>query len=154
MNILNTDIIKSEQDIFWQKPGQAHSLSPKPVLIISTPFQSGDAESQQLDGILKAGCKLDEAQYNIVHVAEGEKMSWYQLKESLQPRVVLLFNVLPSQLGIGSLFMLNEINRFADGFWVPTLSLSQIMEDKVLKGNLWNKALKLLFADKKHGELV
>ncbi len=153
MDILNTDIIKSTQDIFWEPASQALGLLPKPVLIISTPFQPGDAESQQLEGILKAGCKLNEAQYNIIHVAEGEKVSWYQLKESLRPRVVLLFNVLPSQLGIGSLFLLNEINRFADGFWVPTLSLAQISEDKTLKSNLWNKALKPLFADKMHGEL-
>ncbi len=154
MDIINTDIILSAHDVFWETAQQAENLSRKPVLIISTPFMPGDAESAQLDGILKAGCQLNESQYNIIYLKDSEQVAWHKLRDALQPKVVLLFNVMPSQLGIAALFRLSEINRFDDGYWVPTLSLAQVIEDKALKGNLWNNALKRLFVEKLHGDLV
>ena len=154
MDIINTEIIRSTQDVFWDAVPQLLGLGAKPVLIISTPFVTGDAESEQLKGILTSGCQLNDSQYNIMHLAEGEHVAWHKLRDELQPKIVLLFNVMPAQLGISSLFRLNEINRFADGYWIPSLSLNQIIADKALKASLWNNALKPLFVGKQHGELV
>ena len=154
MDIINTDIVKSAQDIFWQEMPDYGILSAKPVLVLSAPFAAGGPEEEQLNGILRSGCQLTEGQYNVLQLQAGEQVAWHKLRETLQPKVVLLFNVIPSQLGIASLFRLNEINRFDSSFWVPTFSLAQVIEDKNVKGNLWNNALKPLFVGKVHGTLV
>lgn len=154
MNILNTDIIKSTQDVFWEEISQIDGFGPKPVLILSAAYESGSSEEDQLNAIIKAGCKLTEQQYNLVLLNEYDQVSWRKLREDLHPKVVLLFNISLSQLGIAALLRINELNNFDSCFWVPTISLERLAQDKELKGYLWNNALKPLFVTKTHGEIV
>ena len=154
MNIINTDIVTSANDVFWQSPAATTYMDARPVLVVSSEYAAGSAEEEQLTGILGAGCRLLTEQYNIITLAPGQQMPWHKLREQLQPNVVLLFNVSPQQLGISALFRLNEINRFDGAFWAPTLSLTQVMQDKALKGQIWNNALKPLFVDKVKGDVL
>ena len=154
MKIINTDIVTAEQDIFWNNIPRIERLTVRPVLILSPAFEEQSTEADQLNSILKAGCKLNEEQYNIILLKDGEKLSWYRLREQLAPKIILLFNVLPAQLGISSLFRFNDINNFDKCLWVPTVSLQILIQDKTLKGQLWNNALKPLFDTKVHGDIV
>lgn len=154
MNIINTDVIDASQDVFWSDPEALLKAEPRPVLILSADYAAGSAEEEQLTGILGAGCRLMSEQYNIIKLAEHANIPWHKLREKLQPRVVMLFNISPRQLGISALFRLNDINNFDGCLWTPTLSLTQIMQDKNLKGQMWNNALKPLFVDKLHGDVL
>ena len=154
MNIINTEVITNAQDVFWQAPVATTYMEARPVLVISADYGAGSAEEEQLTGILGAGCRLLTEQYNIITLAPDQQMAWHRLREQLQPNVVLLFNVSPQQLGISALFRLNEINSFDGAFWAPSLSLTQIMQDKALKGHIWNNALKPLFVDKAKGDVL
>ncbi len=152
--IINTSIITSDQDVFWASFPAAEGMEPRPVLIISHDFQQGSAEEDQLNGIIRAGCKLTEDKYNVIQLKGGENAPWVQIREHLRPSVVLLFGISPSQLGISALFRLNEVNKFNQRIWVPTVSLSHLMQDKNLKGQLWNNALKPVFEGKAHGDVL
>ena len=154
MNILNTEIIKNTQDIFWEEVPRISGAAPCPVLVLTAAYLPGSVEEDQLNAVLKAGCKLLEHQYYVVMLSDGERMGWKKLKEALQPKVVILFNVAPTQLGVASLFKLNEINNYDGCFWIPTLGLERISQDKELKGFLWNNSLKPLFVAKTHGDIV
>lgn len=153
-NILQTDVIPASVDADWVLPAAINHLEPRPVLIVTTPFTQGSGEEQQLTGILTAGCKLQNHQYHVVFVATGDTLAWYQLRQQLQPKVLLLFQVHPKQLGITALFRLTEVNRFDDCLMVPTYPLTAIMQDKALKLLLWNNALKPLFESKTYGEIL
>lgn len=154
MNILNTDIIKNDQDVFWERSSLLDGLNYRPVLVLTSEFEHGSLEEEQLIGILKSGCRLLEEQYNLVQFKEDTKIAWHQMREQLEPRVVLLFNISPAQLGIAALLRLNEINSFDDCYWVPSLSLGLLAQDKALKGQLWTNGLKPLFVDKVKGEVL
>ncbi len=117
-------------------------------------YLPGSAEDDQLRAIITSGCKLEESNYNLVLLDAGEQIAWTKLRDQLQPKVVLLFNVSPAQLGISALFRINEINNFDNVRWVPTISLDRLIQDKEFKSNLWNNALKPLFVNKIHGEIV
>ena len=152
--LINTDIINSSRDIFWEDAQCLRGIEPRPVLILSAEYTTGSPEEDQLNALVKAGCKLQEQQYNIIRLKADEQVAWFKIREQLAPKVILLFNVMPAQLGISSLFHLNGLNRFDGCYWVPTLSLTHLIQDKALKGQLWNGALKPIFETKVYGEIV
>ena len=47
-NLLSTDIISSDYDIFWTTSEHVKQLEPRPVLIASNPFKEGSADEMQL----------------------------------------------------------------------------------------------------------
>lgn len=152
MNLIKTDIISSREDAFWEQPAAALYLEPRPVLVLTSDLTPGSGEEEQLRGILSSGCRLLTEQYHVIEAGPNDRMAWHKLREQLQPRVVLLFNVSPQQLGVSALFRLNDVNNFDDARWVPSFPLSRIMQDTAVKGELWNNALKPLFVDKKYGD--
>lgn len=154
MNLINTDIINNGQDAFWDVPAAATYLDPRPVLVLTPDFTPGSGEEEQLSGILSSGCRLLTDQYHVIEIGANDKLAWHKLRDKLQPRVVLLFNISPQQLGVSALFQLNGINNFDGAKWVPSFPLTQIMQDKNVKGELWNNALKPLFVDKTHGDML
>ena len=154
MQIINTDIIKDTQDVFWDKPLALRELPESKVLVITGKYQHGGKEEEQLLGILRSGCRLSGDQYNIIQLMDNEQIAWHYLKEQLKPRVVLLFGVMPSALGVAALFRLNDINNFDNCFWVPSVTLGQLIEDVTYKSQLWGNALKPLFADKQYGDIL
>ena len=141
-------------DELWDDSQKLSECDPSPVLILSKPFDKGSAEEEQLTSILKAGCKLNDEQYCVVMLGEEEMVAWYKLKDKITPKTILMFGIMPAQLGISSLFKFNEVNRFDSCYWVPTLPLLQLKEDKAIKGKLWNGALKPLFETKEYGQVL
>lgn len=154
MNIINTDIVQNKHDAFWENPGQLDGLMYSPILILTSEYTNGSAEEEQLFGILKSGCRLLEHQYNVVQLQPETNIAWHKIREQLEPRVVLLFNISPAQLGISALLRLNEINSFDNTYWVPTLSLAHLIQDKALKNQFWLNGLKPLFVEKVKGEVL
>ena len=154
MNIIGTDIIDRKQDVFWEPFHRLDDFTPRRVLVVSTPFDARSKEEEQLLGILKSGCRLLDDQYNIIQLKENEQVAWHKIKGIVQPKVVLLFSILPSNLGVNAMLLLNNINNFENSFWVPSVSLTQLMQDVNTKGTLWNHALKPLFVDKVHGDVL
>ncbi|MCB0697326.1 MAG: DNA polymerase III subunit psi [Chitinophagaceae bacterium] len=145
--ILNTEIIDTEIDIFWQNDHIAMpDMSPRKVLIVTTQHNENSAEQAQLNKIINA-CKLTAEQYNIIQVATGKQVAWHQIKNTIQPENVLLFGVHPNQLGVSALFRLNSINHFDGAKWIPTLSLQELEQQPQAKKDLWSNALKPIFAD-------
>ncbi len=152
--IINTQIVPLSQDVFWAEFPGIKSMQPRPVLVLAPPFSPGSAEEEQLNGILRAGCKLTEQHYNLVHIEPSAAAPWHQLRDTLQPKVILLFGVSPEQLGIRALFKLNDINQFDRLYWIPAVSLSHLQQDKTQKGLLWNNALKPFFETKVRGDVL
>lgn len=153
MQLINTDIVHPRTDVLWQQPQEIADVTPCSVLVITTSFEN-QAEADQLTGILKAGCKLNENQYKVVPLSAGNHIPWYRLRDAVKPRIVLLFHIYPTQLGISALFRLNEVNKFDGALWVPTVSLGQLITDKTLKGQLWNNALKPIFETQAFGNML
>jgi hypothetical protein len=151
-NIINTKIITAEYDDFWKNlTPMLSTLVPKPILIICNFFADGSAEEQQLKKMMD-GSKLNAENYNILRINEGQKVAWHQVKEILNPKVIFLIGVLPTQLGISSLFKINEPNSFNDRVWLPSYSLKELDVHADVKKQLWQNGMKPIFVDKLYGE--
>jgi hypothetical protein len=147
LNIIKTEIIDPETDIFWTTSTNiGDAITGGKPLIVSLQYLPGSADDVQLKKILDA-CKLDTDAYNILQIAAEEKIAWHILKNKYAPTTVLLFGVHPQQLGIAALFRLNGINNFDSTTIIPTLSLQQLEQLPQAKKDLWVNALKPLFAD-------
>lgn len=146
--IITSEVIKSEQDVFWEDISAVIGELPhKKVLIISTAFAAGSDSETQLQKMLGA-CQLTDADYNTIQLDEGQQVAWNKMRDLLQPEVILLVGVMPKDLGISALFRLNSVNNFDGIKWIPTLSLPNLEQQPNTKKELWLQALKPLFVDK------
>lgn len=152
LQLFNTPIIPASIDAGWATTAPT-GLLPKPVLVICHPTEAGNGEQEQLTTLLTGGCKLTADQYNIV-TFDADTAKWPKLRDAGKPKIVLLIGLSPEELGIVSLFRFNEVNRFDGCLWVPTPRLGQLIQDKQLKVQLWNNALKPLFETKTYGNLL
>lgn len=146
--IITSEVIKSEQDVFWEDISAVIGELPhKKVLIISSAFAAGSDSETQLQKMLGA-CQLTDADYNTIQLDEGQQVAWNKMRDLLQPEVILLVGVMPKDLGISALFRLNSVNNFDGIKWIPTLSLPNLEQQPNAKKELWLQALKPLFVDK------
>ena len=147
MNIIKSDVVSPKFDVLWDNIADITAgLVPKDVLIIVKTFALESAEKGQLLKMLEA-CKLAAEQYNIIQLDNDKMVAWHQLRERLDPKIIFLIGILPSQLGISSLFRLNAPNRFNDRVWLATVSLSELEQNKALKQQLWTDGMKPVFVD-------
>ena len=153
MNIIKSDVINSNYDIYWNEVTSfVNNVEAKPVLIITDGCADGSDDDVQLRKMLVA-CKLTPDQYNIIRLNEGERVAWHKLREPLNPGFIFLVGVLPSRLGISSLFRLNEPNHFNDRLWLPTLPIRDLEMSLDIKKQLWSNGIKPMFVDKAYGEI-
>lgn len=146
--IITSEVIKSEQDVFWEDISAVIGELPhKKVLIISSAFAAGSDSETQLQKMLGA-CQLTDADYNTIQLDEGQQVAWNKMRDLLQPEEILLVGVMPKDLGISALFRLNSVNNFDGIKWIPTLSLPNLEQQPNAKKELWLQALKPLFVDK------
>ncbi|GAA4461386.1 hypothetical protein GCM10023093_05950 [Nemorincola caseinilytica] len=155
MNLISSDIVTTEYDVFWQDISSfvKEDMGPAPVLVITGPLASGSTDEVQLRKMLDA-CKLQPGQYNIVGIAEGAKAAWHQFRHRLSPRVVLLLGIDPGRLGISALFRLCEPNRFDGAIWLPAPAIAAMEREPEVKKQLWLSAMKPVLVDKIFGDLT
>ncbi len=150
MNIIKSDIVSPEYDVLWDDIGAlVQGASPRDILILVNTFAPGGTEEPQLLKMLEA-CKLTPAQYNIIQLDNNKVVAWHQLRERLDPRIIFLIGILPAQLGISSLFVLNAPNRFNDRIWLPTISLAGLEQNPDAKKHLWTNGMRPIFVDGLH----
>ena len=150
MNLIKTDVVSAEYDTLWNDISTvAKDAGPKPVLILVNAYAPESTDGQQLTKMLEA-CKLKPEQYNIVQLNDQQQIAWYKLREQLDPKVIFLIGILPSQLGISSLFKINAPNHFNDRIWLATLSLSELEKHPEAKKQLWADGMKPVLADKSY----
>lgn len=146
LNIIKSKIISSDWDTFWQQNVLTDELQ-KSTLVVSTPYQPGSPEETQLQKILQA-CSVTADTCHLIQLEPAQQASWHIIRDKVQVRYVIIFGVMPQQLGISALFRLNEPNRFNDCIFIPTLSLQELEKQPEAKKGLWLNALKPVFADK------
>ncbi len=145
MNIINTDIVNPEYDVLWDELAEAvKDLPAKDILILVNTFTPGGTEEAQLQKMLLA-CKLLPESYNILQLEKDKLIAWHRLREWIDPKIVFLIGILPSQLGISSLFKLNAPNHFNDRTWLATVSLNELELNPEAKKQLWNEGMKVVF---------
>ncbi len=148
MNIIKSDLVGIKYDQLWENTGDiAKDATVKPVLIIVGACEPESSEDLQLQKMLGA-CKLRLEQYNMIRLKEGEMAAWHRMRELLDPGIIFLIGVLPSQLGISALFNINVPNNFNEKIWLPTLSINELEQNADLKKQLWVNGMKPLFLDK------
>jgi len=149
-DIINTQIISSEYDIFWTSADEVQSLHSKPVLICSRPYTDGSAEEVQLKKMLQA-CQLTEQDYNVIQFEPDSRIAWHYLRDSLQVRSILLLGVTPDQLGVSAQLMPHQLSRFNNCNWIVTDTLETLLQRTEIKTHLWNYGLKPAFVEKVYG---
>lgn len=151
MNIINTPVIPSDNDAFWEADERImKDLSPNSVLVITSPISSNSEEENLLKKILEA-CKLNTQDYNLIQLNEKQKISWHLLRDKLEVKTIILFGIELSQLGVNVQLMPHQTNRFNNCNWIPTASLDFIIKQPEIKAHLWNYGLKPVFVDKIYG---
>lgn len=149
-DIINTGVVPAEWNAMWEDNDALQTLQPKPVLILSAPYQLGTPEDEQLKKMLGA-CKLQNEQYNLIIVNDNQLININNILINFKLKTILLLGVLPSQLGISASFAINYPNRFNDCIFIPALSLAQMEKEPAMKSRLWNDALKPVFIENKFG---
>lgn len=153
MNIINTTVVKSTADVFWNGAPALSNMPPKPVLILSTPLVEGSADDVRLQRMVKA-MELPENSHNLVYLPEGDKMAWHAIREQLKPSFVFTLGVLPSQLGISALFRYCVANRYDNAIWLPAPSVIELGQNDELRKQLWENGMKTIFVLKEFGEIM
>jgi len=144
MNIINTEIVNSVADAFWNEvPERFTSLKPASVLVIASTDDAAPRVQRMLDA-----CKLAPEEYNLLFLAPDENLAWHKLKAFFQPSVVFLIGIMPSQLGVSALFRLHEINRYDEVVLLPTLSIAYLDQHESEKKHLWSASMKPLLLDR------
>ncbi len=147
MDIIKTNIVDTKYDELWQDFSPlVRGMVIKPVLIIINDYAAGGIEETQLNKMLDA-CQLSPTQYNILQLSQCDMIAWHQLRDQLQPDIVFLIGILPSQLGISVLFSINSANSFDGKTWLPTLSISELEKNPEFKKQLWVNGMKPILAD-------
>ena len=146
-NLLSTDIISSDYDIFWTTSEHVKQLEPRPVLIASNPFKEGSADEMQLKKMLQA-CQLKDEDYHIIQFEANTQIAWHSLRDHLKIKSILMLGVAPHQLGVSAQFMPHQLSRFNDCNWILTDSLDTLQQRPEIKTHLWNYGLKPAFIDK------
>ena len=147
MNIIKSDLVSSESDVLWEDiPVAMHAAVVKPVLILVNAYTPESSEGPQILKMLDA-CKLNPEQYNILQINKNQRIAWHKLREQVDPQIIFLIGVLPSQLGISSLFRMNVPNHFNDRIWLATLSISELEQHPDVKKQLWAEGMKPVFID-------
>ena len=147
MNIIKTDVVSVANDVMWDDiSAVTGELQKKTILILVGTYQPDSSEGAQLVKMLEAA-KLTPGQYNLIQLEQHQVVPWYKLREHLAPEIIFLIGILPSQLGISSLFRLNAPNHFNDRVWLPTLSLSDLEQRPDIKKQLWLDGMKPVFVD-------
>lgn len=80
----------------------------------------------------------------LAQVPDGEPLSVPQFIREKQPAQVLVFGLIPSQLGLTIQIPLYQATEFYGTTWLFADALSVLEPDKAKKGQLWT-ALKALF---------
>lgn len=147
MDIIKTNIVDTKYDELWQDFSPlVRDMAIKPVLIIINDYEAGGIEETQLIKMLDA-CRLSPTQYNILQLSQGKMIAWHQLRDQLQPDIIFLIGILPSQLGISALFSINSANSFDGKTWLPTVSINELEKNKEVKLQLWNNGMRPILAD-------
>lgn len=127
------------------KPVKYLGNNHKNILVIvshaSVPFLP-DEELSFLTNIL-AACRLSIADIGIINQKNTEQADLQNLI-NLESKNVLLFGVEPSAIGLPINFPTFQLQSFNNRTYLYAPQLSQIENDKALKGKLWS-ALKIMF---------
>jgi len=151
MNIIKSDLVAMEYDIFWKDITPiVMNATPRPVLVLINESENNSQEDAQLLKMLDA-CKLAPEQYNIIRIRQDEQVAWHQLRDRLNPKIIFMIGILPVQLGISALFKLNQPNHFNDCVWLPTISIREQEQFPDVKKQLWLSGMKPVFVDKSFG---
>lgn len=152
-DIIHTAVIQSQYDALWERlPNDISGETSKEVVIISIPYAQESSEEIQLQKMMQA-CKLQPEQYVVIPVNEEQLLPWHQVRDSINPKVILLLGVHPHQLGISALLHLYAPNRFNDCIWIAAPSLAAMEQQAEAKKQLWNTGLKPVFVDKTMGNI-
>lgn len=144
MDIFTTPIVPSSQNAWWQDlPASWNNLSAGKILMIATAETSKNYQDG-LEKMVKA-CKVDPSNANIMILDDKERIAWNRLNTLLQPELVMLLGVDPSQLGIQSRLTPNALTSFDGCTWIVTAAPSIFFEDTTLRSHVWNNCLRRHF---------
>lgn len=149
-DIINSQIINADYDIFWLAPEQITTLPQRDVLVASTPFVRESPEEIQLLKMLQA-CQLKESDYNIIQFGDADKIAWHVLRDHLHLKSIILLGILPAQLGVSAQLMPHQLSRFNNCNWIVTDNLETLLQRQEIKTHLWNYGLKPAFVEKVYG---
>ena len=148
-SIINTPVLPQSIDAFWLDSENIGLLPQSSTLFVSYPFTS-DAEEQILQNLLRA-CQLGADQYVVAQLPLDHTVAWHKLKAQVNPSYVVFLGVEPSSLLIHIMMMPHQVNRFDGCAVIPTLSLSGLEEQPLIKTHCWQYGLKPVFVDKSYG---
>ena len=145
MNLISSKTVNARENIFWEPlPEEWIALPAKRVLVLSLPFETDSVEESTLLKML-GGCALTQQDFNILQIQPGQRVAWHALNDHFKPKQIIMLGVESAQFGISAMFLFNEMNKFYDCTFIPSLSLQQLDQYPDAKKTLWLQALKPCF---------
>jgi hypothetical protein len=119
----------------WKYLGE----NKKKTLVIVRNAVSVHIPDKQLSFLTKllAACNLDIADVAVLNFQDHNSSEFNEILNFFQPKVVLLFDVEPTDFGLPMIFPQFQVQAYKDAVFVSSPSLDVIEPDKSLKGKLW-----------------
>lgn len=107
------------------------------ALIIKASSINEVEDLAQLEKIL-AACNLRNTDYKIYSLTND--WSYFRNAESIKE--VLLFGISEQDLNLNIQMPFNQPVKFDNRVWIKTVSITDVMQSREIKNNLWQNALK------------
>lgn len=108
------------------------------ILVVDNPDVAfiRDEQLTFLSGILNA-CKLTLEDIGLVNIASYPALSYKKISETLTPRIVIMFGILPDAIQLP--FVMPEFQRqsYNNQVYLSAPSLNELENNKELKRKLW-----------------
>lgn len=145
MNLFKSKIIPSSVNAGWADdlPLLA-DVTPRPMLVLTTPFLAGSIEETTLTNMLKA-CGFGAEDFNLIQSDEDSPLPWPRVREAAAPKHALLLGVQPAQLSIAVHLPVGQASEFGGVIFIPALALHNLASDEAARKALWTDVLKPMF---------
>jgi hypothetical protein len=129
--VINSDPIANE----WRYLGE----NKKKTLIVVRYADIVHLPDKQLSFLTKllAACNLNLGDVAIFNFFNHQSSQFNELFTYFKPKVVLLFDIKPTEFGMPMNFPDFQVQAYKDAVFVSSPSLETIEPDKNLKGKLW-----------------
>lgn len=144
MPFINTPIVTNAVDSLWDTAPVGLQLDHTLQLLVIAASPENNEARGNIEKMMQA-CKLGVGQYHCYFLKENETLAWQSINAALQPSLIMLMGISPTELGIKSMLATNTLADFYKIKWVVTAAPETFFKDTALRGHIWNQCLRVHF---------
>ncbi|MBS1632116.1 MAG: hypothetical protein JST10_06030 [Bacteroidetes bacterium] len=126
---------KTKNEIIWNFTG-----TNKNKILVLTNYPDRKVFSHQQQSFLKRmfeACKINFSDIALMNISQNPEADYNKLYKFFESRVIILFDIEPSSLGIPLSFPQFQVQPFGNCLFLFTPSIEKLEEDSLQRSKLW-----------------